>query len=70
MTGNLRKAEFHYRRASYCGQEQSQYWARYISFLIKNNLPEKAQKALLKSDKVSTGVDLLYCKSRFSLFAR
>ncbi len=65
MTGNLRKAEFHYRRASYCGQEQSQYWARYISFLIKNNLPEKAQKALLKSDKVSTGADLLYCKAAF-----
>lgn len=59
---NLRKAEIHYNKAARCGQEQSQYWAMYIKFLLQQNNLAKAEKVLLRADKYSVGADLCYCK--------
>ncbi|MDQ3141243.1 MAG: tetratricopeptide repeat protein [Bacteroidota bacterium] len=64
--GSLKKAEVHYRKAANCGQEQSQYWAKNISFLLKNQLLDKASKRIQKAERVSFGADILFCKAACS----
>ncbi|MEP7195256.1 MAG: tetratricopeptide repeat protein [Saprospiraceae bacterium] len=59
-------AETHYAKAARTGLEQSQYWTKYISFLINRKNYEKANKIIIRADKYSVGADLLFCKVAYN----
>ncbi len=63
--GELHLAEIHFAKAARTGMEQSQYWTRYISFLLQNRNFEKAYKTIIRADKYSVGADLLFCKAAY-----
>jgi tetratricopeptide (TPR) repeat protein len=65
--GNSKKAETHFAKAARCGQEQSQYWAMYIKFLLEKQNFEKAEKIIRRADKYSVGTDLTFCKVAYNL---
>ncbi len=64
--GEYALAETHYAKAARTGLEQSQYWTKYISFLLKQNNFEKAYKIIARADKYSVGADLLFCKVAYN----
>ncbi|NOT35928.1 MAG: tetratricopeptide repeat protein [Saprospiraceae bacterium] len=67
LIGEFSQAETHYAKAARTGLEQSQYWTKYISFLLERKNYEKAYKILVRADKYSVGTDLLFCKVAYNL---
>lgn len=65
--GEFSLADTHYAKAARTGLEQSQYWTKYISFLLERKNYEKAYKILVRADKYSVGTDLLFCKIAYNL---
>lgn len=60
-------AETHYAKAARTGLEQSQYWTKYICFLLERKNYDKAHKIIIRADKYSVGTDLLFCKIAYNL---
>lgn len=69
LIGEFGLAETHYAKAARTGLEQSQYWTKYICFLLERKNYEKAYKVLIRADKYSVGTDLLFCKIAYNLLA-
>ncbi|MEO6190470.1 MAG: tetratricopeptide repeat protein, partial [Saprospiraceae bacterium] len=66
ITGEYNLAEIQYAKAARTGLEQSQYWTKYICFLINRKNYEKANKVIVRADKYSVGPDLLFCKVAYN----
>ena len=67
MLNEFNLAETHYAKAARTGLEQSQYWTKYICFLLERKNYDKAHKIIIRADKYSVGTDLLFCKIAYNL---
>jgi len=60
--GSYDKAEQFYSMATVIAGEESQYWASYISFLIKTRQIKKALDVIDQAFEATFGADILYCQ--------
>ncbi len=63
ILGSYEKADFFYRKATTIAPEESYYWSKYATFLIKTGEKKLALQLLDKAEDFTFGADILYCKS-------
>jgi tetratricopeptide (TPR) repeat protein len=57
------KATFNFNKATKIGHEQSEYWAEYVTFLMKLGLFQESLCILDEAEEYTFGADLLYCRA-------
>jgi tetratricopeptide (TPR) repeat protein len=57
------KATFNFNKATKIGHEQSEYWAEYVTFLMKLGLFHESLAILDEAEEYTFGADLLYCRA-------